>query len=1073
MDSLNQAASVVSAAWQPDGVTPLLVALGFDQRALPLNDASRDRIGLPAVILAADIVTAGGSLRALVIDITLDANIRDCIASVARRLSAHAPQLLWLVIARQRGGSILTIATWHCRATTPTITAMTTERGHVIDSDAETLCALSSARSIADPVMRHLRWLDILGRDAVTQRFFRALATAVTTLATSVAPSVPATDAREIALLTTSRLLFLSFLETKGWLNGDFGFLANGFGQCMASGGSYQRQVLEPLFFGTLNTRVSERALRARAFGRVPFLNGGLFSRTFVERVHRNSRFTDDALGALFGDVLVRYRFTAREETASWCQAAIDPEMLGRVFECLMCADDRKRGGVYYTPNHFVERVTRLTLTALLERHGLSRASADSLLIHGEAGGAPDTRLIAAVAGMRILDPACGSGAFLVHALDRIAHLRVALGDSTPISDIRRSALTQCIFGVDANPTAVWLCQLRLWLSAVIDSDETDPMHVVALPNLDRQIRVGNSLSAEAFTSASGGSVVPHTSSALRDRYTRSTGRRKISLGRRLDVAERTRAISAIDTALSTVRFERGELIRASRTRDLFDSRRPPAARERDRLLQLRLVARTLTRRRLLVVRGGTPSFSYTTHFADVADAGGFDAVIGNPPWVRAHNMSPHDRARYRETFSVCRSSAWAEGARGAHAGAGFAGQTDLAALFLERSAALLAPEGALGMLLPSKLWRSLAGGGARQLALNTTRIVAIEDHAGGPDAFDAAVYPSILIASRDRAGAVADSCGHQIDVRVQRGDALQHWTVNASRLSLDHTPGSPWLLLPPEARSAFDLITDAGVPLFESALGRPHLGVKTGLNAAFIVSMSPDPGIVTSISAQKHRAEIEVGVLRPLVRGETMTRWTLNANSERIIWTHGAEGRPVRTLPPLTYRWLSRYRRALERRTDARSDRWWSLFRTEAADPAMPRVVWSDFGLSPRAAVLAPGDPTVPLNTCYSVACRHTDDALALAAILNSSIAAAWLSVIAEPARGGYHRYLGWTVARLPLPTDWPRARNMLAPVARRACLGDAPTTAALDAVVLDCYHLAVPAVEALLNWVDAHVTA
>ncbi|MEO6778251.1 MAG: hypothetical protein ABI194_02270, partial [Gemmatimonadaceae bacterium] len=162
MHSLNQATSVVNAAWQPDGITTLLGALGFDQRALPLNDASRNRLGLPATVLAADVVSASGSLRALVIDIPPSANTRECIASVARRLSAHAPQLLWLVIARQRGGSALTIATWHCRGTTPTVTAVTTERGRVIDSDAETLCGLSSARSIADPVMRHLRWLDIL-----------------------------------------------------------------------------------------------------------------------------------------------------------------------------------------------------------------------------------------------------------------------------------------------------------------------------------------------------------------------------------------------------------------------------------------------------------------------------------------------------------------------------------------------------------------------------------------------------------------------------------------------------------------------------------------------------------------------------------------------------------------------------------------------------------------------------------------------------------------------------------------------------------------------------------------------
>jgi hypothetical protein len=116
-------------------------------------------------------------------------------------------------------------------------------------------------------------------------------------------------------------------------------------------------------------------------------------------------------------------------------------------------------------------------------------------------------------------------------------------------------------------------------------------------------------------------------------------------------------------------------------------------------------------------------------------------------------------------------------------------------------------------------------------------------------------------------------------------------------------------------------------------------------------------------------------------------------------------------------------------------------LFRTEAADSTRTRVVWGDFGRAPRAALLAPGDPTVPLNSCYVVACDERVDALALTALLNGPLAAAWLNAIAEPARGGWHRYLAWTVGLMPLPSDWRRARELLAPLAERALLGDVPT--------------------------------
>jgi hypothetical protein len=96
-------------------------------------------------------------------------------------------------------------------------------------------------------------------------------------------------------------------------------------------------------------------------------------------------------------------------------------------------------------------------------------------------------------------------------------------------------------------------------------------------------------------------------------------------------------------------------------------------------------------------------------------------------------------------------------------------------------------------------------------------------------------------------------------------------------------------------------------------------------------------------------------------------------------------------------------------------------------------------------------------------------DDALAFCALLNSSIAAAWLAVLAEPARGHYHRYLGWTIARLPIPIDWPRARRLLAPIAERARNGDQPAPSELSNAVLCAYELSGADIRPLLEWTDA----
>ncbi len=1067
MESLAHAARLIDDARGQSGLEALIAPLGFTERSLALDGSSLALLGLVEIVASARVSEAPGSVRALLVELRSHDVARDSVTSVVRQLSKHAPQLLWLVVTCESSPASITIAAWSRTDGAPLIAAMTTEPGRVVASDAETLCALAAAATCNSDVMLYMRWLDILGRDAITRRFFRALSGAIDTLASSLPQPVPESAAREIALLTSSRLLFLSFMETRGWLDGDFGFLANGFADCMGRGGGYHQRVLDPLFFGTLNTPVSMRAPRARAFGRIPFLNGGLFTRTPLERISRHQRLDDAAVGELFENVLIRYRFTAREDAVAWSQSAIDPEILGRVFESLMETSARKRAGVFYTPQTFVRRVTTLTLAEFLQRRGVGTDRSELLLRDDSSGGSVDPDLLDVVTTLRLLDPACGSGAFLVHALERLARLRIFLGDSRPQSAVRRDVLTRSIFGVDSNPTAVWLCELRLWLSVLIDGPENDPMRITPLPNLDRNIRVGDSLACDAFDEGGSHALTARSTAVLRTRYARSSGRRKLILGRRLDRAESESAIARIDRASASAKFERRELLAATRARDLFDSRQAaePRSQARSRLLRSRL--RSLARQRAAIVHGAAPAFDYGTHFADVANAGGFDVILGNPPWVRIHKIEPEHRAQFRERFVAYRRSAWAAGARAAHAPDGFAGQVDLAALFVERALALVKMEGTIGLLLPSKLWRSLAGGGIRKLVLEVARVTDIEDHGDCSGGFDAAVYPSVLVATR--ATLPRPDGDSEIRITVQSGTQTRAWRTSSSRLGLDSTPGSPWLFLPPECREAFHALARHGIPLFESALGRPRLGVKTGCNDAFIVDSVGVRGDLTLVLRGSRRGHVETAMLRPLVRGETLTAWRQIPNAERILWTHGFDEQPMLALPDGARKWLACSRRALERRSDARTGRWWGLFRTESASFDTPRVAWSDFGRAPRAAVIDALDTTVPLNTCYSVTCATSSDALAFAAILNSGVAAAWLGAIAEPARGGYHRYMGWTVSRLPIPIDWPRARRILAPVAERARNGELPAPSQLNALVLDAYGIDPGEYEPLLTFVSS----
>ena len=1051
MQSIERATVLLRDARSLEGAAAILRELGFVEPALPLDANAQAALGLFPNTRGAWITQGRDSLRGIALDLDDTSETRDALTALANSLARHAPQLLWIVVAFASSRRELAIICWSTTVSRTRVVSLLCNQDKLFESDAETLCALSAAAGDTD-LMTHARWLDVLGREAITRKFFRTLQSVVGELADSLAAGINRAERRELALLCVSRLIFLSFLETKGWLNGDFGFLSNGYSRCISESGSYQNKVLEPLFFGTLNTAVKARSGRARSFGRIPFLNGGLFARSHLEKRRRSSAFTDEAFGNAYGSLLSRYRFSAREDSSAWSEASIDPEMLGKAFEALMASDERKRSGAFYTPQALVEEVAERAVDSLFPHAARTPHSL------GDHWALERLRCI------RVLDPACGSGAFLVHMLERIASMRMEHGESGSTAGVRRRVLMTSIFGVDLNPMAVWLCELRLWLSIVIESADGDPMKVVPLPNLDRHIRVGDSLAGGAFDNKvrfGGGRKL----TSLRNHYMRACGPRKRTLARAMDREERDAAINVLRRERARLTAVRREHLIALRARDLFGERHRPDRDARNGLADVRSRIRETARRETKLRDGAALPFSFGAHFADVAATGGFDLIIGNPPWVRIHQIAESSREKLRQEFEVYRNAAWEPGAASAGTGHGFASQVDMSALFVERSCGLLGRGGTMALLLPSKLWRSLAGGGVRQLLLERTDLVGLDDLSESHSSFEAAVYPSLLVCRRK--AQIAGDSPRCLDASVRIRDRVVTWRCGPDSLPLDETPGSPWILLPGPARKAFDRMRRVGIPFAQSCFGRPLLGVKTGCNDAFVVRLEGTNGPVAHISSANRSAQIEREMLRPLLRGETLGAWSITGPRECLIWTHGDENQPLRALPPLARRWLSSSSDRLHGRSDLNGRLpWWTLFRTESASAVCPRVIWADFGLVPRAIVVAAGDPIVPLNSCYAVTCETLSDAHALATLLNGPLAAAWLNAVAEPARGGYRRYLGWTIALLPIPRDWNRAREHLAPLGERAMLGDVPPNDELLNAALIAYGLPIRDVQPLLSW-------
>ncbi len=1122
MLTLRAAAQLLARTDSLKHARALARALGFADH-VGVDATLRRSLGVASLVRSAELASGTGTLRLLVAELepgdasAAAVGVRERAVRVAAAISRAAPDRLWCLLlldttTRPDGttGVTLCFATVTPHRGGPRIAALRIDCRRVLDSDAETVRALAAVDE-PDPLVRHARLGDILRRDALGHRFYRALERTVESLAHSMAPRRSTTGARtarvptgeerrELALLCASRCLFLAFLEAKGWLDGRRDFLLHHTVRQLEAGGRLHDGLLRPLFFGTLNTPKRHRAPAARTFGTVPFLNGGLFSPTPLERRFQRWTFGDDALTDLVVSVIDRYRFTAHEDSAEWSEAAVDPEMLGRAFEGLMADTERRRSGSYYTPPALVARTVRAALMALLPDTPLVTRLLDGTVagVEGidEAQKAECAQLRESLERLRVIDPACGSGAFLVHLLETLDRLLACAGDTRDAHRRRRDLLARCIFGVDRQPMAVWLCELRLWLSVVIECHVEHPDRIPPLPNLDHHIRVGDSLAGGTFRFAPPGA---RRLTRLRERYTRASGVRKQQLADTLEREERARAVSEVRRRHDAVRAERRGILGTLRSRDLFGERRRVQRSERARLDALRGTTRELHAEAQRLERGGALPFRFGAMFADVAAQGGFTLIIGNPPWVRPHALPNREREWLRSEFRVMRRAAWREGAARAGAGAGFSAQADLSAAFVERSVQLLAPRGVLALLVPAKLWRTLSGGGVRRLLLEHTTLHELHDWSDAPAQFDAATYQSLIVATRtdaaesSPAGTAAaiprdltPSSMQPVRCGITRRQTVT-FTRRADSLPLQGDPDAPWILLPPAAHAAFETLRTAGVPLGNSSLGRPLLGVKCGCNAAFLVHAEEHAdaaATVTSLSGPIRQGVIERTVLRPAIRGDGIIgsfahdAGGVRANRAaqpgdlRLVWTHGTDGLPLRTLPPATSRWLAQWRPRLQSRRDSRhAQPWWTLFRTDAARSELPRLVWADIARRMRCAVLPAGDPSVPLNSCYVMRLLSLDDAYALHALLASTIANAWLGVLAEPARGGFRRFLGWTVSALPVPRDWARAVRILRPYG--AALADPSTgsaahvsLAALDAAVLQAYQLPPLLISPLLEW-------
>ena len=456
------------------------------------------------------------------------------------------------------------------------------------------------------------------------------------------------------------QIVFCYFLQRKGWLGakkgelinkGDKDFMRSLFNHCL-EGRNFYNDYLEHLFYGSLNSRAegSGDFYRKHFDCQIPFLNGGLFEppedydweKSFVhipDKIFSNK----DSTGIL--DVFDLYNFTVYEDDPIDREVSVDPEMLGKVFENLLPENLRKGQGAYYTPREIVHYMCQESLINYLTTE--TKVDTDKirdLVVNKHFEGQGSEGLIdRALQKIKICDPACGSGAFLVGMLHEIGSARRTLNPKQDEYHLKKEAIQNSIYGVDIDPGAVDIAKLRLWLSLVVDYELKD---IEPLPNLDYKIMCGNSL-LEEFEG-----VIFYDGSTEDGSLFKDERKQKIQ-----ELREQVKGYFNIYDEKEK-RKKREEI---NKLKDWFikatlEKRRKEITRERRKMEAKASMFEEKNRQEYFTTQGkifiseakinevlrelhnpqkARPFFIWELEFMDVFDgAGGFDVVIANPPYV-------------------------------------------------------------------------------------------------------------------------------------------------------------------------------------------------------------------------------------------------------------------------------------------------------------------------------------------------------------------------------------------------------------------------------------------------------
>ena len=462
------------------------------------------------------------------------------------------------------------------------------------------------------------------------------------------------------------QIVFLYFIQKKGWFGvkkdrkwgtGSKNFIRELFSESERKNKNFFNDVLEPLFYNALNKKEDYNDQFQCC---IPFLNGGLF-KPIGEYDWRNTDINlpnslfsnkiknkegDTGNGIL--DIFERYNFTVNENEPLEKEIAIDPEMLGKVFENLLETKNRKSKGTYYTPREIVHYMCQESLINYLVeelKEKVEKKDIETLVKYGDLDKINEKTNFQAklidkkLRDIRICDPAVGSGAFPVGMMTEIVKIRNALSSrflknkkERTSYNFKRHAIEHCLYGVDIDSGAIEIAKLRLWLSLVVDDENHN--NIQPLPNLNYKMIYSNSLLGDIYHRNKESTVRTKIVLELKKQknlFARSLPKDNKNLLQKINNLKKQLWKNDINQKIKTIK----EKISQS---DLFINNKE----YNKKLNQYKVKIEKLKNMKF------TNHFEWHIDFSEVfQEKQGFDVVIANPPYVKEYiNKSAFDGLR-------------------------------------------------------------------------------------------------------------------------------------------------------------------------------------------------------------------------------------------------------------------------------------------------------------------------------------------------------------------------------------------------------------------------------------------